>query len=114
MTNTQDDNYLRGMGMNDAQIAVYNAMPPWMTAAWAIGVFGGLLGSLLLLGRRRWAVWLLAVSLIGAIGSQLPTLFDTQAQAAFGSSIYLSVGVMAVAALVAAYAWAMSKRGVLR
>src|SRR3712207_6523215 len=75
MTTTGGEAYLRkagaGMGWDagkiDAFVSHYNALPAWMTAAWAIGVWGGVLGAILLLVRRRWAVWAFAASLLGAI-----------------------------------------------
>src|SRR5690606_33282671 len=44
----------------EAQRAVYAAMPPWLPVFYGIAVFGGLVGSLGLLLRRRWAVPVLA------------------------------------------------------
>src|SRR3712207_1087839 len=64
MTNTQGDAYLRSMGLTEAQMAYYDAMPAWMTAVWAIGVWGATLGSVLLLLRRRWAVPVFTASLV--------------------------------------------------
>lgn len=52
-------------GMTAAQAQVYFSLPGWMTAVFAIGVFGGLLGALALLARRAAALPVLAVSLAG-------------------------------------------------
>jgi uncharacterized membrane protein YesL len=54
------------------QQAKMAVLPTWQTAAYAIAVWSGLLGALALLLRRRWAVPLLLISLIGAIGTFLP------------------------------------------
>ncbi|HYD46060.1 MAG TPA: hypothetical protein VEA79_12415, partial [Phenylobacterium sp.] len=54
-TKTQGEAYLRAGGFTDAQIAYYLSYPPWMTVAWAVGVFGSLIGSLLLLLRSKYA-----------------------------------------------------------
>jgi hypothetical protein len=48
------------------------ARPVWMTAAYAIAVWVGLLGAVLLLLRRKLAVPLLLVSLIAAVFTFLP------------------------------------------
>ena len=56
------------------QRALIEARPLWMVAAYAIAVWVGLLGALALLARRRIAVPLLLVSLIGAILTFLPYL----------------------------------------
>ncbi|MBW8860575.1 MAG: hypothetical protein JF570_12895, partial [Caulobacter sp.] len=63
MTLTQGARYMASAGMTPAQIAHYQAMPPWMTVVWAIGVWGAFLGSVLLLLRRKMALPFFAVSL---------------------------------------------------
>ena len=50
-------------GMTPAQAALYYGLPGWMNIAFAVGVFGGVLGCVLLLLRRRAAVPVFAVSL---------------------------------------------------
>lgn len=45
------------------------AMPLWAHAAWALGIWGSLAGSVLMALRSHYAVAAFAVSLIGAIGS---------------------------------------------
>lgn len=54
-------------GMTEAQARLYFGLPVWMHIAFAIGVFGGLLGSALLLLRRKQSVPVFAVSLAGYI-----------------------------------------------
>lgn len=54
------------------QRALMEAMPKWQTAVYAVAVWSGLVGAIGLLLRRRWAVPLLLLSLIGAIGTFLP------------------------------------------
>jgi hypothetical protein len=56
MSKTRGDAYLQSVGMTPEQIAHFNAMPAWMTVVWAVGVWGALLGALLLLMRSRYAV----------------------------------------------------------
>ncbi len=48
----QSEGGLMMAGMTAQQAAAYSALPLWMTAAFAIGVFGGIAGSLALLLRR--------------------------------------------------------------
>jgi xanthosine utilization system XapX-like protein len=48
------------------------AMPAWQMWVYAIAVWSGLLGAVGLLLRRRWAVPVLLVSLVGAAGTFLP------------------------------------------
>lgn len=56
---------LMHQGMTPAQAALYASLPAWMTMAFAVGVFGGVAGSLLLLFGRRAAIVVLGLSLIG-------------------------------------------------
>ena len=46
---------------------VYEAMPDWLTVAYAVAVFGGVIGAVGLLLRRRWAVWAFAASLLAVV-----------------------------------------------
>jgi hypothetical protein len=45
------------------QLAYFYNFPKWVISTWAISVWGGVLGSLALLLRSRWAVPVFAVSL---------------------------------------------------
>lgn len=47
------------------QLAYFVGLPKWVVATWAVGVWGGVLGSLLLLLRQRRAQQVFAVSLAG-------------------------------------------------
>ena len=50
-----------------ADRAVHDAMPAWITAAFAVAVGGGVLGSIGLLLRQSWAVAAFAVSLLALV-----------------------------------------------
>ena len=47
------------------QLDYFQAFPTWLVAAWAVGVWGSVLGSLALLLRKAWAFWLFSASLLG-------------------------------------------------
>jgi hypothetical protein len=53
----------------------FESFPSWAVAFWAIGVFSGVIGCLLLLLNNRLAFHLFLVSLIGAIVTNLGGLF---------------------------------------
>ena len=53
--------------MPDVYQTIINGRPAWATAAFAIGVFGGAVGCILLLLRRSVAVQVLVLSLLGVI-----------------------------------------------
>ena len=65
MTKLDPAHYLAGSGMSAAGQAYMLALPAWVTAFWALGVWGSLAGSLLLLARSRHAVTAFAASLVG-------------------------------------------------
>jgi hypothetical protein len=52
-------------GLTPAQAAVYLSLPAWIGVVFAIGVFGGLIGSVLLALRRRVARPVFAASFVG-------------------------------------------------
>ena len=54
-------------GLTPEQAAVMTGYPAWMTLAFAVGVFGGLAGSVLLLLRRASAMPVLLASLVAYV-----------------------------------------------
>ena len=55
---------LMGTGLTLQQAELYSALPFWMDAALATGVFGGTLGCILLLLRSQSAITVFALSLV--------------------------------------------------
>ena len=112
MSHLQGEAYYRQMGMSDAQIAfMANGYPTWMHAVWAVGVWGSVAGSILLLLRMRWAFHAFALSLLGALGS---LAFIAMTPAAQTGGFVFPVIIVAVVAFLTWYAWRMTKAGVLR
>lgn len=93
----------------------FESFPLWAVAFWAIGVFGGVFGSLLLLLQNRLAFHVLLASVIGAIVSNLGGLFLLGGMEVMRETDALGFTVFPIifAALLAYYARAMSKKGVL-
>lgn len=117
MSTTQGETYWRASGMNQAMIDYYNAMPAWMYAPWIVGVWGAVLGSILLLMRNRLAVPVFALSLLGAIVSLLYGAVIDKAPpppAEMAMMTWMPYVIVVVAAFLAWYAWSMGKKGVLR
>lgn len=63
MTETANTAYLDKYGSE--AMTYFMSFPGWVIAFWALGVWGGLAGSLLLLVRSKHAVTMFALSLIG-------------------------------------------------
>ena len=62
---------LDDLGMSEVEIAYFAQAPVWSNAAWALGVWGALAGSILLLARSRYAVMAVAVAIVGLLGSNI-------------------------------------------
>ena len=115
MSHMGGDAYLRGMGMTDPQIAYFHAMPAWATAVWALGVWGALLGSVLLLMRLRWALHAFIASLAGLLLSLVYAFLLSDGGAMMGAQgAVMYVVITAACVFFVWYAWAMSRKGVLR
>jgi len=97
------------------QIDYFTNIPVWMGAAWALGVWGAFFGSLALLLRRQWAVWLFALSILGLAGTTIYNFVLTDGLEIMGDAGAIFTAVIWVIALfLFFYARAMARRGVLR
>lgn len=72
MTQLRDRAYIESvmvpMGMSyDESVAFFDSFPIWADGLWALGVWGSVAGSVLLLLRSRHAVSAYLLSLIGAV-----------------------------------------------
>ena len=115
MSMVQGPAYMASAGMTPAQIAHYQDMPLWMTADWAVGVFGALIGSALILLRNKLARPILAVSLAAFLISLAYTYVLTDGGKIMGPQMTITSAVIAgLLAFFIWYAWWMTRRGVLR
>jgi len=115
MSMTRGAAYMASAGMTPEQIAHYQQMPAWMTVDWAIGVFGALLGSVLILLRNKLAWPVLAVSLAAFLLSLAYTYLLTDGGKIMGQQMAVMSAVIAgLLAVFIGYAWWMTRRGVLR
>ncbi|MCB0459514.1 MAG: hypothetical protein KDC74_05810 [Flavobacteriaceae bacterium] len=68
----------------EEQLDMIANTPAWATAAFAVAVFGGILGSLGLLLRKKWAKSLFLLSLLGIIVQMTYNLFISKAMEVYG------------------------------
>ncbi len=61
--------------MTPEQLSFFDATPAWATATWAIAVWGAVLGSILLLMRRKLAVLVLEISFFAMLLSAIQNFF---------------------------------------
>ena len=115
MAMTQGASYMASAGMTPTQIAHYQDMPIWMTAVWAIGVWGAMLGSVLILLRKKPASLVFAVSLAAFLINLLYMYVLTDGGEIMGRQMATTnVVITALLLFFMSYSWLMTKRGVLR
>ncbi len=73
----------------EAQRELYENVPAWATAAFAIAVFGGLLGSIALIIKKKWAVPLFLISLLGIIVQMVYNFFLSNNMEVYGPGGYI-------------------------
>lgn len=115
MSMAQGSSYMASVGMTPAQIAHYEQMPAWMMAVWAIGVLGAMLGSVLILLRRKLAAPVFAISLAAFLINLLYTYVLTNGGEIMGRGMAITSAIITALLLFFMwYSWLMMKRGVLR
>lgn len=120
MTRTRNTDYLAGM-MPDvdpqATLAWVDSFPVWAQFGWGLGVWMGLLGSILLLMRHRFAVHTLALSALGAVlglGYQIIAAPPLAGMEGDTMMTVMPFVIIAVAIGLLLYARALASKGVLR
>jgi hypothetical protein len=114
MTETRNASYMSSF--THEQLVYFNSFPAWVVAAWALSVWGGVLGSVLLLFRKRQAVPTFGVSLAMLIPTSFYNFVLTDGFAIMGGLEALLftalIFVGAIALLI--YARRLARGGVLR
>jgi hypothetical protein len=67
------------------QLSLMESTPAWVTAAFAIAVWGGLLGSIALLLRKKWAKPVLLISLLAILVQMSYSFLMTNASEVYGT-----------------------------
>lgn len=79
--------------------ALYAARPAWAVAATAVAVFGGVLGCIALLMRKKWALPVFVLSLIGIIVQDIGLFVLADAIKLAGPVVAVLQGVVLVVAI---------------
>lgn len=85
------------------QLEIIANSPAWATAAFAIGVFGGLIASGFLLMRRKLATIFFVFSILGVLVQVYHNHFVIDSNAIMGSSAGIFSGIIIVIALLLLY-----------
>ncbi|WP_203323520.1 hypothetical protein [Pseudoxanthomonas beigongshangi] len=97
--------------MTERQRQVYEATPMWLNVAFAIAVFGGVLGAIGMLMGKRWAVTMFFVSLLALLVQMIGAYLVTPAWDAYGVAGLVMPAVLIVIALLF---WRYAQRCVVR
>ena len=71
------------------QLDMVQAMPSWVTWVFAIAVFGGVLGCILMLMKRKLAVPVFALSLAGIVIQNIHSFGIARVHETFGASTFI-------------------------
>lgn len=114
MTETRNAEYMSSF--TKEQLDYFYGFPKWVIATWALGVWGGVLGALLLLLRRRLAVTVFAVSLAGTVITFAYNYVFTDGLAIMGGAgvLAFSAVIVLIAVALLFYARGLAARQVLR
>ena len=94
--------------LTDEQLALIDGAPAWSTALFAIAVFGGFLGSLYLLLRKKWATPIFLISFICILVNMGYSVFATNHAEVFG--MVQGVIMPVIIALIGLFLYFYSKR----
>ena len=95
-----------------AERAIVEGRPAWATGAFAIAVFGGTLGSLLLLLRKSAAFYVFIASLLGVVVTHIHTLRVASSAVDFGLAVIAAISMsVVVAALLIGYSKLAESKG---
>jgi len=99
----------------EEQLAYFYGFPAWVVAVWAIAVWCGLLGAIGLLLRKKWAVWLFGLSLVGLALSTVYNFGMSEGAAIMGTAgVIFTVIIWIVAIALLWYARRMAAKRVLQ
>ncbi len=112
-TQTRNEAYMSGF--TPEQLEFFYGFPTWVVAFWAIAVWGGLLGSVLLLMRKAWAVPVFLVSFVAMVITAFQNFVLSNGLEVMGDAVSLifTVAIFLVSLGLYLYARAMRERGVL-
>jgi hypothetical protein len=93
-----DAQYAEAYG--EAMAAARDFYPAWAVAAYAVAVWGGLLGAILLLLRRGLSVTLFSLSVIAAVIGFIPSFISAPLREAAGTTFWVMPVIVVFIGLV--------------
>jgi len=90
--------------LSEGDQAYYANIPTWVTAAFAIAVFTGFLGSLALVLKKKWAKPMFLISFLTVVAQIVYNLFIQDFVALSGSRVILPLITVVIAAFLVWFA----------
>jgi len=112
MTQTQNVSYMSQF--TPEQLEFFYGFPTWVVAFWALAVWGGVLGVVLLLLKKRLAMVVLLISFLSMVVTAVHNFFLSNGMEVMGSTgAIFSMAIFFIALGLWLYSRAMARRGVL-
>jgi hypothetical protein len=93
-------------GLTETELAMYENLPAWYTAVFAIAVFAGALGCIALLLRKKWAYIIFLIGAIAVILQMSYVVFSLKmANAMTPMIIIVSIALVLLAKLATKKGW---------
>lgn len=114
MTQTENVDYMKKF--TPEQLTYFYGFPAWVVSTWAIAVWGGVLGSVLMLLRHRAAVVVFLLALMAMVVTSFHNFFLSNGMEMMGGigPILFTVVIFMVSLALFLYSRAMQQQGVLR
>ncbi|GAB3270161.1 hypothetical protein [Parahaliea aestuarii] len=114
MTQTRNEQYMSAF--NEEQLAYFYGLPMWVVICWGVAVWGAVLGSILLLLRKRLAVAVFLVSLLGMILTTVHSYLLANGLEVMNDpfAVWFSGAIFVIAVVLFVYAGSLSRRNILR
>lgn len=94
--------------------AYFMNVPAWVTAAFALAVFSGTLGSIALLMRKKVAYFIFIISLIAVLAQNVYSFFIQQDIVISGNRMIVPILIIIISFLLVYFSKAQTKIGVLK
>lgn len=114
MTQSKNESYMGAF--TPEQLSFFYGLPTWVVATWAIAVWGGVFGAVLLLLRKSVAVWMFLGSLLAMVITAFQNYVLSNGMEVIGDtfSLIFTAIIFVIALGLYWYARAMLRREILR
>lgn len=114
-TMTNPEQVMREAQLPERVAEYYLALPAWMGVAWGVGVWGGVIGAVLLLARSKWALHAFIVSLVAFVSTLVYYYALSNGRDILGTTAMPQQAMIFLSCVIFIwYAHFATKRGILR